>query len=574
MSHCGPIWPDQPGPTTAQIPLRSETRCNMNRNRSIERLAEAGASWDILVIGGGATGLGVALDAASRGYRTALVEQHDFAKGTSSRSTKLAHGGVRYLRSGEIGLVRSALQERGLLERNAPHLVRRRAFVIPLYRRLDVPFYGLGLKAYEWLSGSLSFGASRILSAAETRRLLPTVQDRNLRGGVLYYDGQFDDARLALMIARTADEQGAVVANYARVHKLLKENDRICGAEVIDEESNRVMTIRARVVVNATGIFTDEIRRLDEPNVQAMLAVSSGVHLTLDRSFLPGDHALMIPKTSDGRVLFAVPWQGHVILGTTDESRPAPELEPRPLEREVRFLLDHAAEYLTKPVSPADVLSVFTGLRPLVQQGNAAATKSLSRDHVITTSPSGLVTITGGKWTSYRKMAEDTVDYVAKEAGLPPTTSGTRSLALHGAGLDVSGRLSHYGTDAAELERLIAVDPMLSQELHPRFDISAAEIVWAARHEMARTVDDVLSRRTRMLQLDARAAIEAAPHAARILAQTLQRDEQWITRQVEEFTLMARHYLPQPDTVIAPAEGSTILRIIDASNAATGVERH
>ena len=516
----------------------------MNRQRSLDRLAEPGAIWDILVIGGGATGLGVALDASSRGYRTALVEQHDFAKGTSSRSTKLAHGGVRYLRSGEIGLVRGALRERGLLERNAPHLVHRRAFIIPIYRRRDLLMYGAGLKAYEWLSGRLSFGASRVLSVAETQRLLPTVKSDGLRGGVLYFDGQFDDARLALTIARTADTQGAVVANYARVQSLSKETGRIVGAEVVDEESGRVIPVRARVVVNATGMFTDEIRRLDEPAVRPMVVVSSGVHLTLDRSFLPGEHALMIPQTNDGRVLFAVPWQGHVILGTTDEPRLAPELEPRPLEREVQFLLDHAAEYLSKPVTQEDVLSIFTGLRPLVRQDHAAATKSLSRDHVIAVSPAGLITITGGKWTSYRKMAADTVDQVAQAAGLAPHKSCTQSQLLHGASPGTPPRFAHYGSDAAELERLIKEDPMLGRKLHPRLEVTAVEVVWAARHEMARTVEDMLARRNRALQLDARAAVEAAPETARILARELGRDEPWITRQTEDFTAIARHYLP------------------------------
>ncbi len=519
----------------------------MNRDQSLQQLASAEARWEVLVIGGGATGLGVAVDAATRGYRTALVEQHDFAKGTSSRSTKLAHGGVRYLRSGEIGLVRGALRERGLLERNAPHLVQRRGFVIPVYRRLDLPLYGFGLKAYERLSGQLSFGASRRLSIAETRRLLPTVKTDGLRGGVLYYDGQFDDARLALALARTAEAKGATVLNYARVERLRKENGRIAGAEIVDQETGRRFVVRARVVVNATGIFTDEIRRLDDPAVEPMLTVSSGVHLTLDRSFLPGEHALMIPHTSDGRVLFAVPWQGHVILGTTDEPREAAELEPRPLEREVQFLLEHANEYLAKPVAPAEVLSVFTGLRPLVRKGHAAATKSLSRDHVIAVSPSGLVTITGGKWTSYRKMAEDAVTRAAEVGGLKPRAAKTETLRLHGAPVPASGsaskRFAPYGTEGAALEKLIAQEPALTRPLHPRLPFCGAEVVWAARQEMARTVDDVLARRTRALPLDARAALEVAPAVAELLARELGRDRAWIAAQLAEFTALARGYL-------------------------------
>jgi len=519
----------------------------MNRERTFLQFTTAQDPWDVLVIGGGATGLGVAVDAAARGYRTALVEQHDFAKGTSSRSTKLAHGGVRYLRSGEIGLVRGALRERGLLERNAPHLVKRRGFVIPVYRRRDLPLYGFGLKAYERLSGQLSFGASRRLSVEETLNLLPTIKSDGLRGGVLYYDGQFDDARLALALAQTADAKGAAVLNYARVERLLKENGQLTGAEIVDQETGRRFTVRARVVVNATGIFTDEIRRLDDPKVEPMLAVSSGVHLTLDRSFLPGDHAIMIPRTRDGRVLFAVPWQDHVILGTTDEPRSTAELEPRPLECEVQFLLEHANEYLTKPVSRADVLSVFTGLRPLVRKKNSAATATLSRDHVIAVSPTGLVTITGGKWTSYRKMAEDAVTRAAEVGGLSPLDAATETLSLHGAVASgepiVAERFARYGSDATAIEKLIASEPSLGRPLHPRLPTCPAEVLWAVRSEMARTVEDVLSRRTRALQLDARAAIEAAPAVAGLLARELGRDPAWIAAQLLEFTTLARGHL-------------------------------
>lgn len=526
----------------------------MNRDRNLRRLAARDTIWDVLVIGGGATGLGVAVDAATRGYRTALVEQSDFAKGTSSRSTKLAHGGVRYLRSGEIGLVRGALRERGLLERNAPHLVHRQPFVIPIYRRLDLPLYGLGLKAYEWLSGRLSFGASQILSVAETRRLLPTVKPGGLRGGVLYFDGQFDDARLALTLARTADAHETAIVNYARVDQLLKENGRVRGAVIVDTETGTRHAVSAHVVVNATGIFTDEIRRLDDPAVEPMLAVSSGVHLTLDRSFLPGHHALMIPQTSDGRVLFAVPWQDHVILGTTDEPRAAAELEPRPLEREIEFLLDHAAEYLTRPVTRADVLSVFTGLRPLVRAGNSAATATLSRDHVIAVSPSRLVSITGGKWTSYRKMAEDAVTRAAEIGGLPHRPCATENLRLQGAtDKPVAAEcFARYGTDARALERLIAIEPALEAAVHPRLALTGAETVWAARTEMARTVDDVLSRRSRALQLDARAALEAAPAVAALLARELGRDQAWLEAQLAAFSEIARGHLAHSDDPVVP----------------------
>ncbi|MEO7796468.1 MAG: glycerol-3-phosphate dehydrogenase/oxidase [Opitutaceae bacterium] len=507
----------------------------MNRAESLSRLTTEG-QWDVLVIGGGATGLGAALDAASRGYRAAVVEQGDFAKGTSSRSTKLAHGGVRYLRSGEIGFVRGALRERGLMERNAPHLVRRLAFVIPVYRVLDSAIFGFGLKAYEWLSGSASFGRSTMISAAETRRLLPTVQPKNLRGGVVYYDGQFDDARYAIALAASAEDHGAAAVNYVRVLELLKRGSRISGARVRDSETGKEFSIEARVVINATGVFADKVRRLDDPNIEPLLTTSSGVHLVLDRRFLPGEHALMVPKTTDGRVFFALPWHGHVLIGTTDEPREVVELEPRPLAKEVEFLLATASRYFEKPVSRSDVLSVFTGLRALVKSRSGQSTASLSRDHRIVVSPSGLVSVTGGKWTTHRQMAEEAVDRAAAVAGLAPTRSRTESISLRDAPPET----------AAEYKALLQADPRLAAKLHDRTPNVAGEVVWAARHEMARTVEDVLARRTRILFLDARAALECAPAVAALMAKELDRPSAWEEQQVREFSALAQGYLPAP----------------------------
>ncbi len=517
----------------------------MDRSSALTQLKSTPV-FDVLIIGGGATGLGVAVDAAARGFRTALVEQHDFAKGTSSRSTKLVHGGVRYLRSGEVGLVRSALHERGLMEKNAPHLVRRQPFVIPVYSTLDKPFYGFGLKIYEMLSGSLSFGPTRILSAEETIQFLPTVVTEGLHGGVVYYDGQFDDARLALTLAQTATDHGAAVINYTRVESLIKETGRVAGAHVIDGETGERFPIHARVVINATGIFTDQIRHLDDAAAAPMMDVSSGVHLVLDKSYLPGDHALMIPKTADGRVLFAVPWHGRVVVGTTDEERSGPELEPKPLEQEIEFLLEHTAKYIAKPLKRSDVLSVFVGLRPLVKKGEGTSSAALSRDHVIVISDAGLVTITGGKWTSYRKMAEDTVDHAIETAGLPAKTCPTADLPLHAAPAFDNGTgadFSPYGTLAAEIEALAQVDPRLAERLHPRLPYRAVEVVWAVQREMARSVEDVLARRTRALLLDARAAIASASAVARLMAHELGKDATWQTAQVTAFTALARGYL-------------------------------
>jgi glycerol-3-phosphate dehydrogenase len=499
----------------------------MNRAVSLSRLA-AEEKWDVLVIGGGATGLGAALDAAARGYRTVLIEQGDFAKGTSSRSTKLVHGGVRYLRSGEIGFVRGALRERGLMEQNAPQLVNRRAFVIPVYRYTDRLLFGIGLKVYEWLSGSRSFGRSKTISSKETLRLLPTVRAHDLRGGVIYHDGQFDDARFAIALAQTATNRGAVVVNYARVERLIKNSGRICGAVFEDLETGNRRTVEARVVINATGVFTDELRRLDNANAAPLLTVSSGVHLVLDRSFIPGEHALMVPKTSDGRVFFALPWNGRVLIGTTDEPRDGVELEPKPTDSEVAYLLETASRYFEKPVTRSDVRSVFTGLRALVKSGQTQSTASLSRDHTIIISPSGMVTVTGGKWTTYRQMAEDVVDRAAASVGLPHRRSPTKSLRLHeGVGAD----------------GLIRAVPNLGARLHERLPNLAGEVVWAARHEMARTVEDVLARRTRILFLDAKAAVECAPTVASLLALELGRSPSWENDQVREFSLLARGYL-------------------------------
>ena len=530
----------------------------MNRAENLRRVELPGEVWDVLVIGGGATGLGCAVDAASRGHRTVLFEQADFAKGTSSRSTKLVHGGVRYLEQGDIGLVRHALRERGLLVRNAPHLCRALSFVIPVYTARAKYFYGLGLKVYDALAGGRSLGRSCILSREKTIELLPTVRTEGLRGGVLYTDGQFDDARLAVTLALTLADLGGVALNYMPVRGLLKENGRVGGVVAEDLETGRTMEVRARGVINATGIFTDEVRRLDDPGARGMLSVSQGAHLVLDRSFLPGPHALMVPKTDDGRVLFAIPWHEHAIIGTTDVAVPRAELEPRALEEEIEFLLRHARHYLARPVGRSDVRSVFAGQRPLVGGDHGETTSKISRDHTIVTSRSGLVTIAGGKWTTYRLMGRDAVDHLEGEAGLPGAVSRTETLRLHGwmehAG-EQPGRV--YGTDLAEIDRLAEAEAGLAQPLHSRLPYRAAEVVWAARREMARTVEDVLARRTRALFLDAQAAAEAAPLVARLLARELGRDARWGQDQVDVFVQLARGYL-LPDE--APTSGAADAR--------------
>lgn len=510
-------------------------------------LAAAGSAraWDIIVIGGGATGLGAAVDAAARGYRTILLEQSDFAKGTSSRSTKLIHGGVRYLRQGNVSLVLEALKERGLLIRNAPHLVHNLSFVVPAYDWWEGPFYGVGMKLYDVLAGKLGLGPSRTLTREETLERIPGVEDEGLRGGTMYYDGQFDDARLAITLARTAAELGATLLNHAPVVRLLKRNGLVTGVAVRDEESGDEFELLGAAVINATGVFVDRIRHMDEPDVAPLVSPSQGVHLVLDRSFQPGDSAVMVPKTDDGRVLFAVPWHERVVVGTTDTPRPDAPLEPLALEDEVEFLLEHAARYLERDPAPSDVLSVFAGLRPLVRPAaESGSTASISREHSITVSPAGLVTITGGKWTTYRRMGQDVIDIAAQLGGLDERPCATEHLRLHGAreGGDLRDPWSVYGSDASHLARL-ADRPDLSDRIHPRLPYRMAEIVWGVRQEMARTLEDVLSRRTRALLLDARASIEAAPAVAAIMAAELGRDAAWQTAQIDAYTRLARGYL-------------------------------
>ena len=522
----------------------------MNRDEMLTRLENE--SFDVAVIGGGATGLGVAVDAASRGYKTALVEAHDFAKGTSSRSTKLVHGGVRYLEQLNFSLVMEALRERGIMYHNAPHLVSNLAFVVPRYKWWEGPFYGVGMKLYDALAGKLNIAKSKGLSREETIEAIPNVQQEDLIGGIMYHDGQFDDARMATTLARTAVEHGAAVANYTRVTDLIKQGE-IIGVRATDMETGDVREIPAKVVVNATGIFTDTIRKLDDPDVDEVIEPAQGVHLVLDGSFQPGDNAIMVPHTDDGRVLFVIPWHERVVVGTTDTSMDEAELEPRALPEEVDFILRNAARYMQRDPSRKDVLSVFAGLRPLVHPGGkSSSTKSISRNHEVFVSESGLVTICGGKWTTYRKMAQDAMSHVIEVGSLEPRTCVTEELRLHGympreaADFPAEDHWRFYGTDADKVRQLASDQPELAEPLHANLPYTGAEIAWAARHEMARTVEDALARRTRSLLLDARASAEAAPQVAAIMAAELGRDEAWAAEQVAEYRQLADGYVLPP----------------------------
>ncbi len=523
----------------------------MQREFQLNQISQdPGRQWDIIVIGGGATGLGIAVDAASRGYDTLLLEQSDFAKGTSSRSTKLVHGGVRYLAQGDVSLVLEALHERGLLRQNAPHLVKNQAFIIPNYDWWEGPFYNIGMKVYDMMAGRLGLGPSEKISREKTLKAIPNLDEAHLNGGVIYYDGQFDDARLAVNLAQTAVENRAVVLNYMRVTGLVKDKHRmVCGVEAVDEESQAHHTLRSRVVINATGVFVDEILSMDDADAPALVRPSQGIHFVLDKSFLQGDHAIMIPKTSDGRVLFAVPWHGKVVVGTTDTPLEPGDicLEPRALDEEKTFILTTAAQYLKKDPEPADVLSVFAGLRPLAaqQEGQTQETKEISRSHRLMVSLSGLVTITGGKWTTYRKMAEDTVNKAWMVGGLQEKKCVTQTMPIHGYVKNINFDLPDYfyGADRVAINSLVQDDPGLGRQLHPDYSYTRAQVVWAVRHEMARTVEDVLARRIRMLLLDARASMAMAPEVARIMKRELNRDEGWVRDQLAQYRLMAEGYL-------------------------------
>jgi glycerol-3-phosphate dehydrogenase len=506
--------------------------------------------WGMIVVGGGATGVGVAIDAASRGYDVLLLEQSDFGKGTSSRSTKLAHGGVRYLEQGNIGLVMEALKERGLLLQNAPHIVHDLAFVVPNYDWWEAPFYGLGLKLYQLLAGKYGFGASRILSREETLEHLPTLKTEGLRGGAVYYDGQFDDARLLIHMVATAYEQGATLLNYVEVTGLTKDTQGfVNGITARDAETGNEFRAAAKVVINATGAFSDALRLQAEPTATPMMVPSQGIHLVFDKSFLQGESAVMVPHTSDGRVLFAIPWHGHTLVGTTDTPIAKPTLEPVATEREIEFILATAAQYLAKAPKRSDVLSVFAGIRPLVGSTGAASstvrTAALSRDHIVHIDRSGLVTVTGGKWTTYRHMAEDCVDQAATLAQLPEKPCVTHHLHIHGFHDDAkpSDPLPTYGSDAHEIRKLIETDAQLGEPLHPALPYIKAEVVWAARQEMARTIEDVVARRTRALFLNARAAQEMAPAVAELMARELGWGQPEQTRQLAAFREVASNYI-------------------------------
>ena len=515
----------------------------MQRDKSIQQLHNA-SQWDIIIIGGGATGLGCAVDAASRGYKTLLLEKYDFAKGTSSRATKLVHGGVRYLEQGNIRLVREALMERGRLLKNAPHVCHTLAFVVPFYKWWQKWYYGFGLWLYELLSGKLSLGPTKFLSKKGALRNLPDLEAEKLNGAVLYFDGQFDDSRLAVNLAQTATEQGATVINYVAVTDFIKEEKIIKGVIAKDELSNEQFEIKASVVINATGVFADELLQLAEGHKEQTIAPSQGIHLVVDKHFFKGIAGLMVPKTDDGRVLFAIPWHDKLLLGTTDTPVENIVTEPKPLKEEIDFVISHFNRYASSAIGYSDVLSVFAGLRPLAKSRDTKKTAVMPRDHHVAVLPSGLIHVTGGKWTTYRSMAEHTVDKAVQHAVLNWADCKTKNLRLHGwVTKNDNSWLSIYGSDAALIKKMMEEDISLQEKLHPQYPYSKAEIKWMIKNEMAITVEDILARRIRLLFLDAKAAIEAAPAVAKIMAGEMDKDEIWVNDQINTFKNLATGYL-------------------------------
>lgn len=519
----------------------------MNRKNVIDLLTAQSVVFDFIVVGGGATGIGIALEASTRGYSTLLLEKSDFTKSTSSKSTKLVHGGVRYLAQGDIALVREACVERGRLLKNAPHLVKNQSFVIPTFSLFDELMYTIGLTFYDMLAGKYSLGRSVRISKKKAIETLPTINQDKITAGVLYHDGQFDDSRLAINALQTAVENGAKCVNYMSVTSLLKDdNGKICGVTSRDEETGKEYRIKGKTVINATGVFADELLQMDQPGKEKTIRPSQGIHLVLDKSFLPGDYALMIPKTDDGRVLFAVPWHGKLVVGTTDTPIDSASLEPIALESEIDFILKTMAKYLTKAPSRRDVLSIFAGLRPLAApKSDSSKTKEISRSHKIYVSDSHLFTMVGGKWTTFRRMAQDMVERVENVKGWKKTKSATKDLKLHGYAekVDLKDSLYFYGSDRDTLQKFIDADPESEKMISERLNIYKAQVIWAVRFEMARTVEDFLARRTRSILLDARESILIAPKVADIMAQELDKDEGWKLQQIQDFQKVAGNYI-------------------------------
>jgi glycerol-3-phosphate dehydrogenase len=476
----------------------------MNRDTMLQSIKET-KEWDLIIIGGGATGLWCALDGASRGYKTLLLEKGDFAEGTSSRSTKLLHGGLRYLKQGRLGLIHEGLIERGYIARNAPHLFTERAFLLPFYNVFDKPYYKLGMILYDFLAGKLILKKHRLLSREEALQECPTLKSEGLIGGAIYYDGQFDDARFAIELAKTATFHGATLLNYCKVESLIKKNEKVVGVEAKELSTNEPISVYGKALINATGIFTDEIRELDEPSTNRLMVLSRGSHITIDKKFHPSETALIVPKTGDKRVIFVIPWQEKVLIGTTESVVNEPSNNPKPSNEEIEFLLSHAKEILNPYPKKEDIQSAFAGIRPLVKSNQTKSSSKLSRNHEIIISKSGLVTIVGGKWTTGRKMAEETINKAFKK----PLPCKTKNLPLHKT------------DETSDLNKIV----------HR-----------ALNEEMALTPSDILARRTRILFLETKKALSLAPEVIRLMSIYFKKDSTWEDDELNKFKEYAKSY--------------------------------
>jgi glycerol-3-phosphate dehydrogenase len=518
----------------------------MKKESMLQKIKANQDGFDFIIIGGGATGIGIAVEASARGYSVLLLEKSDFTKSTSSKSTKLLHGGVRYLAQGNIPLVREAVIERGLLLKNAPHLVRKQSFIIPTHNLFEEFLYTVGLTFYDLLAGRLSLGASKHISKKTAEKRMTTIKKDKISAGVVYFDCQFDDSRLAINLLQTAVELGALVVNYCQVIGLIKNpQGKLLGVQFQDEETKEEFHIQGKQIVNATGVFADDIIKLDEPSAKKMISPSQGIHLVLDKSFLPDKDAIMIPKTEDGRVLFLVPWHNKVIVGTTDTPIKKESLEPIALEEEIQFILNTTAKYFSKAPKRSDVLSVFAGLRPLAATNEGEKTKEISRSHKIIHSKSNLLTIIGGKWTTYRKMAEDLVNKAEETNHWKRTKTRSKNLKIHGYKTEVDFNHPHYyyGSDEQFIIELIKEDATMAEVISPYLQITKAQVIWAIRHEMARTVEDFLARRTRCQLLDANESLIIAPKVASIMAKELNYNDQWVLSQIKQYGETTANYI-------------------------------
>lgn len=500
--------------------------------------------FDVIVIGGGATGLGVAVESVTRGYRTLLLEAYDYGKGTSSKSTKLVHGGIRYLANFDFALVKEGLEERYYFLNNAPHVAKKQSYLIPFHGFFEKVKYSLGIALYDKFAKNKKIGKSRFLSKKQMLSQAPQINLRGLSGGAIYYDGVFDDTRMLVTLLRTFEEQGGVAFNYHPVTDFTYQGNRINGVKVLNSLQDQQLEFSAKVVINATGTLTDILLNKAEPQLQhKTISVAQGTHLVFDKAIFNSPHCLVIPETSDGRILFVSPWHDKIIVGTTDVPIEQPSIEPVAQPAEIAFILETLNRYTAKPVTKEQVRSVFCGQRPLVCDPTEKATKKISRKHEILETANGLISIVGGKWTIYRRMGEDTINYAVQRNYLPASQSVTQNFKLFGYSTSVlESVLSVYGSQA---DAILTIQKQTANfaKIHPDLPYLQAEVIYQVREEHAKTVEDVLARRTHAVLLDAKAARQSAKLVAQLMATELDCDEVWVERQVQAFENFITAYI-------------------------------